>query len=123
MTVKGHSSSDAECILRGAPSCSAEEVLASHHQSESKTRALISDALQAGVGPTEAFEDVINEFNDVFLTKAAVKSQATRRRKREIVPDSWPRDVMQCLVLLRRTQKEEINPSSNVPGYIQVRLH
>ena len=60
---------------------------------------------------------------DTNLTKDAARTHVARYRRRQLVPDTWPRDLMQCLVLLRETQKEEIAPDKKpVSGYIQVRL-
>ena len=91
------------------------------HQSSVAAREAVAEELSAGVGPTEAYENVACATKDAFLTKDAVRAQSSKLRRKEVVPQCWPRDTMLCLVLLKEVQKEEISPEEPVSGYIQVR--
>lgn len=91
------------------------------HPSAPETRKALQREIDSGVGATEAFENVQEDHLDYNFTKNAARTHVARHRRRQITPETWPRDVMLCLVLLRETQKEEICPEKKpVSGYIQV---
>jgi len=96
--------------------------VAQQHQSTLATRLEVAKLLKEGHGPTAAFEDVAEAVDDPFLTKEAVSTQATRIRRREVVPDHWPKDTIQCLLILKDVLANEVASESPVPGYIQVSL-
>ena len=106
--------------VTGKPHCEAEDVLMVSHHASTAAKKAVSEALKKGEGPTEVFENVAESTNDIFLTKAAVRTQAVRERRRTLIPDSWPRDAIQCLLMLKQVQKDEISPDEVVPGYLQV---
>ena len=106
--------------VTGRPQCEPEDVLAAIHNASTAARTRVSEALKRGEGPTEAFENVAEATNDIFLTKAGVRTQAAREKRKALVPASWPRDVMQCLLIMRQVQREEISPTEPIPGYLQV---
>lgn len=91
-----------------------------HHSAPETRKAMEEEILN--VGATEAFENVQEIHADPNFTKQAARTHVARFRHRQLVPPTWPRDLMLCLVLLRETQKEEISPDKKpVSGYIQVR--
>lgn len=94
--------------VTGRPQCEPEDVLAAIHNASTAARTGVSEALKRGEGPTEAFENVAEATNDIFLTKAGVRTQAAREKRKALVPASWPRDVMQYLLIMRQVQREEI---------------
>lgn len=88
------------------------------HHSTKETRNEVIERLVRGEGPTEIAEDMKEDDAERRITVDAVKMINLKRKRREIVPDGWPRDQMQCLVLLRQTLKEEVSPHLPVSGSI-----
>ena len=105
-------------VVTGTSTCSATTETIHHSTVQSKD--FLVQALREGLGPTEAYEECLEEFKDENVTKAGVKTMAARRQRKTLVPDCWPRDTMLCLVLLRQTQRDEISSDEPVRGYIQV---
>lgn len=106
------------CVSNGT--CKEEDYLTTEHESQVTSREAVAHELSRNIGPTEALENVKEVTMDPFLTKEGVQTLAGRKRRKEIVPDCWPRDTMLCLSLLKDVQKDEISSEEAVPGYIQV---
>lgn len=119
MVLKKQSDEAVSVEVRGEVVCTEDEDFP--HQSALETRKTLEEEITTGVGATEAYENAQNIHRDQNLTKEAARTHIAGFRRRQLVPDTWPRDVMLCLVLLRETQKEEISPEKKpVSGYIQV---
>lgn len=67
--------------------CQTEDVLAAIHHASTAARIGVSEALKQGEDPTEAFENVFQATNDIFLTKAAVRTQAVREKRKALNPE------------------------------------
>lgn len=92
-------------MFSGVPQCTADTFeIDLIRQTDLQTRSAVIWRL----GPTEVYENIIEEDPESRLTINAVKGAAYIKRKGDIVPPGWPRDMMLCLILLKETQKEEI---------------
>ena len=111
----------ANLSIQGEASCR-EDCVDAGHQSRVETREAVVQELQKGLGATEAYENVLCATEDPFLTKESVRMLNSKTKRKELVPECWPRDTMLCLVLLKDVQKAEITPEEPVSGYIQARI-
>lgn len=91
------------------------------HRMPSNVKAFVAVALEKGEGATEIVENVMESNRDIKVSTDSVYAMKHRLRQRNVIPDGWPRDHLQCLLLLRENQLEEISPELPVRGYIQVR--
>lgn len=82
----------------------------------SKTgRQMVQDELDAGKGPTEAWENTALKLGASAPTLSSVRKSRQPGSKTISTQD-------QLMVLLQRTLNGTVNENSPVPGYIQVRL-
>ena len=113
----------ASVAVSGVPCCNIADAQDDVHQSRVATREAFVQELDKGIGATEAYENVACTTDDCFLTKDSARAISCRWKRKEVVPQCWPRDTMLCLVLLKEVQKQEITPEEPVSGYIQVSIY
>lgn len=76
---------------------------------------MVQDELDAGKGPTEAWENTALKLGASAPTLSSVRKSRQPGSKTISTQD-------QLMVLLQRTLNGTVNENSPVPGYIQVRL-
>lgn len=118
--LQEHHDDNASIEITETGICTAESQESRHH-SAPLTRRALEEAANGDAGPTEVYEDVQEIHQDPHLSIGAARAYIGKVRSRKVVPDAWPRDLMQQLLLLRETQRQEIGSDGPVPGYIQVR--